>query len=261
MHCNLCYRVLESAKVCPSFCKKTVCAACFQDSAQCCKLCDIPRGLEPDIGLLFSIAIDAIIYTNFVIVQSPTRIEATKIFSPLYETALSCSKHHQTVLRKSDFSYTKETYDSIEMFIKGAVKFSEKYSIGNCLEFSLMAFEYIRNFHRNISIDFCRVYPGDHGFLILSIPRFMNTPYVICDPWGKIKCTLAEAPQKFRDYNNGSLFLYDARFQVIQHHILSSNKGLLLSYNAKSGEICSDPQKKRVFRKKYHWENPLQIKL
>ncbi len=105
---------------------------------------------------------------------------------------------HQSIIEMRDLIHdeSKITPNPLEknytdlLWFETNIKFSTKYSLGNCYEYTLQALDYILQKNPDIDGEIFRILRGDHFFLVLnrdpnSDPNKPETwgAAVICDPW------------------------------------------------------------------------------
>jgi hypothetical protein len=105
---------------------------------------------------------------------------------------------------------------------------SSKFSIGNCEELALQAFDYILYKSTGIfNAEIFRIDGGDHAFLVLnrdpdsipSDPKNWGPHAVICDPWANKVYNASEYLSKLKNFNS----VYDKDTKIMKNGIESFN--------------------------------------
>lgn len=153
------------------------------------------------------IADEACKYARSFIVKSYTSLETNKLNFSARNQLRSGIKKIRAEVRNSPTNHQFADNATYKFFLQN--EYTRKYSLGNCIEYTLLALEYVLNHaDSEVRAEAFQINNGDHVFLVinrkpyssLSDPMRWGDNAYICDPWANEVYPAHEYEEKLKNY-------------------------------------------------------------
>lgn len=147
-------------------------------------------------------------YARSQVKKGATQIENNQLEKESRKALFLATLDVRRTAKKEDISATATIEDPIIARYESRIKYISKYSLGNCFELALQAFDYILTHYHHVDAEVYHIKNGDHVFVVLNKdpashpqrPETWGKSAVICDPWSNKIFPAQEYLSQLKDY-------------------------------------------------------------